>query len=147
MTSQANEAAVNEAIKDMLDRAKKELSAHNNDTIAEQFIVAENNVDRFLHAIESRTINFPNSQQLAWSCLTILVVTGELTRVDTELLARLYAPSVSVSMFHIASTGTTYFPVVRARLRLIPETNIMPPIKDLMHLSRVVLKSSDGNAA
>lgn len=93
---------INAGIAALHDRLRSELKNTDDDAAAEQFICAEVIIDQYLHAIEERSTSWPDRQELAYACIHVLVTTQSLTKDDLELLGRLNALSVGISMFAIS---------------------------------------------
>lgn len=84
-------------------RLEADLKPANDDQAAEQFMEAEVVVDEYLDAIKTRSLSWPDRQNLAYACAYLLVTTRTMTEADYELLGRLNSPSVGVDMLGIAT--------------------------------------------
>ncbi|WP_427308986.1 hypothetical protein [Cupriavidus sp. H39] len=69
---------------------------------AEQFLEAEATISTYLQAVEDGSPSLPDRQDLAYACALVLVMSQALTDLDFELIGRLYAPEVPVSMFALS---------------------------------------------
>jgi hypothetical protein len=99
---QRDYAAIEEGRTRLLARLTAELKHADDDASAEQFIEAERIVDQYLDAVRDGSASLPDSQELAFACLLMLVVTQTIKQSDLVTLARLNAPRVGVELYSIS---------------------------------------------
>ncbi|AJE97265.1 hypothetical protein [Pandoraea apista] len=104
MTRRATEPGLIQAANEgLLARMERELKSSDDESSIEQFIGAECIVDQYLTAVGDQSAEFPDRQDLAFSLALLLVTSRTLVASDMDLLGRLNAPEVGVSLIAISS--------------------------------------------
>ncbi|AOK42568.1 hypothetical protein [Burkholderia vietnamiensis] len=83
-------------------RLSSELKHADDEESAEQFLGAESVVDQYLDATAQGTASLPDRQDLAFACALLLVTTRTIQKRDLELLGRLNATEIGISLFSIS---------------------------------------------
>lgn len=95
---------------ELIDKGRKALIARlsmeqkhaDDEGLVEQFLDAESTIEQYLDAVAQGSTSLPESQDLAFACALLLVTTKALEESDMELLGRLNAPEVGVSIFAVS---------------------------------------------
>lgn len=82
-------------------RLSAELKQADDESSVDQALDAESTIEQYLEAVDEKSTSLPDRQELAFACVLLLVISRTLAEDDLELLGRLNAPELSVSMFAI----------------------------------------------
>jgi hypothetical protein len=120
----------------LLARMERELKPADDELSIKQALDAEDTVDKYL--VEERSISHPDRQELAFVLAVLLLTSKTLEERDLDLLGRLNAPRIGLSLFAIAAQveemkGQAIFGYEKltAAANDVPtERNVAPPIDD-----------------
>jgi hypothetical protein len=83
-------------------RLKEELKHADDESSYEQFDEAEATVDRYLESVRQRGTDMPTSENLAFACAILLLMTNSMEQRDFDLLGELCAPDLGIDMIALA---------------------------------------------
>jgi len=114
---------INKGRQALIARLSAELKLADDEGSVEQFLDAESTIEQYLDAVAHGSTSLPESQELAFACALLLVTTKTLEVGDIELLGRLNAPEVGISMFGISEQIKDMKTRAIARLEKLAESD------------------------
>ncbi|MFL9966705.1 hypothetical protein PQR02_38260 [Paraburkholderia sediminicola] len=102
-TRSADLVKIREAHKALIARMERELKPADDERSIAQALEAEDTVDRYLAAVQEQSLAHPDRQELAFALAFLLLTSQTMKERDLDLLGRLNAPSIGMSLFAIAA--------------------------------------------